>query len=67
MLPPNTHFMTWVSLQPALCVFGGKLELGTTVTTVYQLLRLGQIPTEPRGLVPTGRFINNLVKEILFD
>ena len=53
LLPPNTHFMTWGSLQPALCVLGGKLELGTTVTTVYQLLRLGQIPTEPRGVVPT--------------
>ena len=66
MLPPNTHFMTRGSLQPALCVLGGKLELGTTVTTVYQLLRLGQIPTEPRGVVPTGRFINNLVKGILF-
>ena len=36
LLPPNTHFMTRESLQPALCVLGGKLELGTTVTTVYQ-------------------------------
>ena len=48
MLLPNTHFMTRRSLQPALCVLGGKLELGTIVTTVYQLLRLGQIPTKPR-------------------
>ena len=56
MLPPNTHFMTQGSLQPALCVVGGKLELGTTVTTVYQLLCLGQIPTEPRGVVPTGNY-----------
>ena len=56
VLPPNTHFMTQGSLQPALCVLGGKLELGTTVTTVYQLLRLGQIPTEPRGVVPTGNY-----------
>ena len=56
MLPPNTHFMTRGSLQPALCVLGGKLELGTTVTTVYQLLRLDQIPTEPRGVVPTGNY-----------
>ena len=55
------------SLQPALCVLGGKLELGTTVTTVYQLFRLGQIPTEPRAVVPTGRYINNLVEGILFD
>ena len=30
MLPPNTHFMTRGSLQPALCVLGGKLELGTS-------------------------------------
>ena len=35
MLPPNTHFMTRESLQPAVCVLGGKLELGTTVTTVH--------------------------------
>ena len=35
MLPPNTHFMTRGSLQPALCVLGGKLELTTTVTTVH--------------------------------
>ena len=45
MLSPNTHFRTQGSLQPVLCVLGGKLELGTTVTTVYQLLHLGQIPT----------------------
>ena len=35
LLPPNTHFMTRESLQSALCVLGGKLELGTTVTTVH--------------------------------
>ena len=35
LLPPNTHFMTRGSLQPALCVLGGKLELRTTVTTVH--------------------------------
>ena len=35
LLPPNTHFKTQESLQPAVCVLGGKLELGTTVTTVH--------------------------------
>ena len=35
MLPPDTHFKTQESLQPAVCVLGGKLELGTIVTTVH--------------------------------
>ena len=55
MLPPNTHFMTRGSLQPAFMCPWGQVRAGDHCHHSPQLLRLGKIPTEPRGVVPTEK------------
>ena len=61
LLPPNSHFKMQES-HNLLCVSLGAMRAGDHCHHSPQLLHLGKIPTEPRGVVPietlSSRFIN---------
>ena len=52
MLPPNTHFRTRGSLQPAMCVLGGKLRAGGPLSPQSTAPPFSPDPNEAKGGSP---------------